>query len=102
MPRALSFLALALLLPAVALRADDPKPLKVLFLGDNAGHKPAERYRLLEPVLAKRGIELVYTDRADSLNAKNLANYDALVIYANIAKITPEQEKAIFDFVESG
>jgi putative membrane-bound dehydrogenase-like protein len=102
MLRPLFAVVLALLLPAVALRADDPKPLKVLFLGDNAGHKPAERYRLLEPVLAKRGIELVYTDKAESLNAKNLSNYDALLIYANITKITPEQEKALLDFVEGG
>jgi putative membrane-bound dehydrogenase-like protein len=102
MLRPLSFLALALVLSAAALRADDPKPLKVLFLGDNAGHKPVERYRLLEPVLAKRGIELVYTDKVESLNAKNLANYDALLIYANITKISPEQEKALFDFVEGG
>ena len=84
------------------LRADDPKPLKVLFLGDNGHHKPAERYRQLEPVLAKRGIELVYTDKVDSLNAKNLENYDALVIYANTTKITAEQEKALLDYVEGG
>lgn len=93
---------LALLLPAVAVRADDPKKLTVLFLGDNAGHKPAERFRQLEPVLAKRGIELVYTDKTDSLNPKTLAGFDALVIYANHTKITPEQEKALLDYVESG
>ena len=52
-------------------RADDPKPLKVLFLGDNGHHRPAERFRQLEPVLAKRGIELTYTDKADDLNAED-------------------------------
>src|SRR5207248_2922237 len=102
MPRALCFLGLALLLPALAAPADEPKPLTVLFLGDNAGHKPAERFRILAPVLAKRGVELVYTDKAESLNPKTLAGYDALMIYANITKITPEQEKALLDYVESG
>src|SRR5436305_6426549 len=102
MRRALRFLGLALLLPALAAPADAPKPLTVLFLGDNAGHKPAERFRILAPVLAKRGVELVYTDKTESLNPKTFAGYDALMIYANITKITPEQEKALLDFVESG
>src|SRR5688572_9467734 len=88
--------------PTPPKQAEEPKPLKVLFLGDNGHHRPAERYRQLEPVLAKRGIELIYTDKADSLNSKNLENYDALVVYANTTKITPEQEKALLEFVEGG
>src|SRR5262245_43384251 len=100
MLRLLSLLGLVLL--ASPVRADDPKPLKVLFLGDNGRHKPAERYRQLGPVLAKRGIELVYTDKADSLNAKTLEGFDALVVYANTTKITAEQEKALLEFVEGG
>ena len=31
-----------------------------------------ERFRQLQPVLEKRGIELTYTDSVDSLNAKTL------------------------------
>ena len=34
--------------------AADPRPLKVLFLGDNGHHKPAERYRQLAAALAPR------------------------------------------------
>jgi putative membrane-bound dehydrogenase-like protein len=90
------------LLAAAPVRADDLKPLRVLFLGDNGPHRPAERFRQLEPVLAKRGIELVYEDRASVLNEKTLSAYDALLIYANITRITPEQEKALLDFVEGG
>ena len=56
------------LLSAAPTRSDEPKALKVLFLGDNGHHQPAERFRQLEPALAKRGIELVYTDKAESLN----------------------------------
>ena len=32
-------------------------PLRVLFLGDNAGHQPTNRFALLQPALATRGIE---------------------------------------------
>jgi hypothetical protein len=103
-----ALLALAFgLLGLTPLRADDPKPadpkpIKVLFLGDNGHHKPAERFRQLEPVLSKRGIELIYTDKVDSLNPKTLGEVDALVIYANTTKITAEQEKALLEFVEGG
>jgi putative membrane-bound dehydrogenase-like protein len=102
MLRALCVLGLAVLLPLAAVRTDDPKPIRILFLGDNGHHKPAERFRQLEPVFAKRGIELVYTDKVESLNAKTLESFDGLMIYANTTKITPEQEKALLDFVEGG
>src|SRR4051812_49835419 len=90
---------LLLLRPAPAA---EPKPLKVLFLGDNGHHKPAERYRQLAPALAARKIEVVYTDNPDALSPKTLAGYDGLIVYANIDNITPAQEKALLDFVASG
>ena len=80
----------------------EPPKLKLLFLGDNAGHKPAERFKILQPVFAARNIELTYTDKLTDLNAQNLAKYDGLMIYANQTKISPEQEKALLDFVEAG
>lgn len=79
-----------------------PAKLKVLFLGDSAGHRPAERFKQLQPVLAKRGIELTYTDKLEDLNAKTLNGYDAIMIFANHTKIAPEQEKALLEYVESG
>jgi putative membrane-bound dehydrogenase-like protein len=79
-----------------------PRPIKILFLGDNGHHQPAERFRQLQPVLAARGIELTYTDQVTALNAKTLASYDGLLIYANTTRITPEQEQALLDFVEGG
>ena len=36
------------------------------------------------------------------LNARTLAGYDGLMIYANTTRITPEQEKALLDYVEQG
>jgi uncharacterized protein len=101
MLRLLFFFGLMILIPTAAIRGDEKK-LRVLFLGDNGHHKPAERYRQLEPVLAKRGIELIYTDKVDSLDPKILEKYDALLIYANTTKISADQEKALLEFVEGG
>jgi uncharacterized protein len=93
--------ALALLL-ALPISLPAQQPIKILFLGDNGHHKPMERFRQLQPVLEKRGIELTYTDALDSLNAKTLGRYDGLLIYANHTKITPAQETALLDFVAAG
>src|SRR5262245_337806 len=90
------------LVSVTALPADQPPPLKVLFLGDNGHHSPNDRYRQLVPVFAGRNIDLIYLDKADALDPKILAGYDGLIIYANLEKITPEQEKALLDFVEEG
>lgn len=91
---------LTLMLPMAA-SAQTPT-IKLLFLGDNAGHQPITRFRLLQPVFEKRGIAMTYTDSVKSLNADTLAKYDGLVIYANHTKITPEQEAALLDYVASG
>src|ERR1700683_4682112 len=48
----------ALLSGAVFGAADEPKPIKILFLGDKGHHQPEMRFRQLQPVLAKRGIDL--------------------------------------------
>jgi putative membrane-bound dehydrogenase-like protein len=93
---------LVVALTATLLRADAPRPIKILFLGDNGHHRPAERFRQMQPVLAARGIDLTYTDRAEALNPKTLASYDGLLVYANIDTITPAQEKALLDFVAGG
>lgn len=79
-----------------------PMPLRVLFLGDNGHHRPAERFKQLQPILAKQGIELVYTDKLEDLNSAKLAGYDALAIFANPTRIAPQQEQAMLEFVERG
>jgi putative membrane-bound dehydrogenase-like protein len=89
-------------LAARPLAAEEPRPIKILFLGDNGHHQPAARFRQVQPVLLGCGIDLTYTDRAEALNPKTLTGYDGLAIYANIAAITPEQEKALLDYVEGG
>jgi putative membrane-bound dehydrogenase-like protein len=84
------------------LGGEETKPIKILFLGDNGHHRPADRFRQLQPVLAKRGIELTYTDSVKLLEPKTLAAYDGLIIYANTTRIEPDQEKALLDYVEGG
>jgi len=76
--------------------------VRVLFLGDRAGHRPAERFDILQPVLAKRDIEMVYTQDMNDLNSTNLARFDCLLLYANITRISPDQEQALFEFVSAG
>ena len=76
--------------------------LRVLFLGDSGHHRPADRFKQLQPVLLKKGIELEYTEKLEDLNPAKLAGYDALVIYANHTRIAPEQERAMIEFVEHG
>jgi putative membrane-bound dehydrogenase-like protein len=88
--------------PAPTSGGDPAPPLKVLFLGDRGHHEPADRAAQITPVLAGRGIRVSYTERADDLNPESLARHDALLIYANIDRITPAQEKALIDYVEGG
>ena len=76
--------------------------IKILFLGDKGHHQPAVRFRQIQPVFAARGIDLTYTDKVEALNPGLLRRYDGLLIYANTTRITPEQEKALLDFVEGG
>ena len=76
--------------------------LRVLFLGDDGPHRPRERFAQLEPVMRARGVALTYTDDVSDLNADKLAQYDALLLYANIDRIEPTAEKALLDYVENG
>ncbi len=101
--RPLSLWAILLgLLGLAPLQAADPPPIKILFLGDKGHHQPEARYRQIAGVMAKRGIDLVYTDKVEMLTPKILTSYDGVLIYANTTKISPEQEQALLDFVEQG
>jgi uncharacterized protein len=96
-------LALALCASPASLPAGEPpEPLRVLFLGDDGLHRPADRAAQLTPVMAGRGIEVTYTNRVADLNPETLARFDALIVYANIDAIAPDQERALLDYVASG
>lgn len=78
------------------------EPIRALFLGDQGHHRPADRAAQLIPVLAERGIEVEYTEDLGVLDAGKLAPYDCLIIYGNMTRIEPEQEKALLEYVRSG
>lgn len=87
---------------SLPLVAQEPAKLKLMFLGDNGHHQPAVRFKQLQPAMAKRKIELVYSDIPSDLNPETLKGYDGLVVYANIDRIEDDQAKALLDFVASG
>jgi uncharacterized protein len=98
--------AIVVLLAAQSGTSSDAKKgrtIEVLFLGHNSTHHDSARF---EPMLANaiesEGFHFTYTPDPNDLNAANLAKYDALLIYANHTTITPDQEKALLDFVNSG
>ncbi len=103
-PRSLAWALLLSSTAALSSPAAEPpaKPLTVLFLGDQGHHKPADRAPQIIPVLATRGIDVTYTEAMSDLNPTTLAKYDVLMIYANTERISPEQEKALLDYVENG
>ena len=97
---ALGALALS---PFVPQASADPGVLRVLFLGHNSPHHNSNLYSpILKEALAPRHVQLDYATTVDVLNAENLRQYDAVLLYANHPRITPEQFAALSDFVESG
>ncbi|ADV62957.1 membrane-bound dehydrogenase domain protein [Isosphaera pallida ATCC 43644] len=79
-----------------------PSSLKVLFLGDDGPHQPADKFRRIAPLWKQRGIHADYVDTADALHPETLARYDVLAIYSNLTHIEPDQEAALLDFVAQG
>ena len=79
-----------------------PADLHVLFLGDGGHHRPAQRAQQLIPAMLARGIYVHYTEDPHDLNPQTLARFGALMLYADIEQITPEQEQALIGFVEGG
>ena len=90
-------------LTAVASGASGESPSKVLFIGDaGRNHQPHERFQELNAALTKTSVELDYTESLERLNEKELASYDAIILYADIDQVDPKQESALIDFVKRG
>ncbi|MEK6235981.1 MAG: ThuA domain-containing protein, partial [Planctomycetales bacterium] len=70
--------------------------------GDNGHHRPRERFVQVRDALAERGIKLAYTDQVADLNPANLKRQDAVLLYANIGSIKPDEAKALLDYVADG
>jgi hypothetical protein len=76
-------------------------PIRVLFLGHESEHHNSAAY---VPMLMQRfGREAIYFDyytKPDCLTADTLSHYDAVMLYANHGNVTPDQFKALNDFIE--
>src|SRR5262245_54993619 len=81
--------------PSAPAAEETSTALRVLFLGDTGHHRPADRFKQLEPMLRKHRIELDYTESLEDLSPAKLSGYDCLMIFANWTKIAPDQEKAL-------
>jgi putative membrane-bound dehydrogenase-like protein len=105
MKKLLRFTAITMVLglqTLCSISASTGPEIRVLFLGDNAAHRPADRFKQLQSFFTERRIELTYTDSLADLNPAKLAGFDCLAIFANHTRISPEQERALLDFVEKG
>ena len=96
-------LPLLLLLGLCVTGSAAPRPIRVLFLGHESAHHPSATY--LPYLMEANGREAIYFDyftKPECLTPETLANYDAVMLYANHGKMTPEQFDALSGFVESG
>jgi type 1 glutamine amidotransferase/azurin len=102
------FALAALTLSSVAMAqlgaAPKPKPVHVLFLGHVSEHHDSiHLFPLLARPLAKAGFQVTYVNTPEeALRPEMLKFYDEVMMYANHTTLTPDQEKALLDFVEGG
>ncbi|TWT92214.1 PVC-type heme-binding CxxCH protein [Neorhodopirellula pilleata] len=83
--------------------AEQPTDIRVLFLGDaGRNHEPKNRFVELEAALEARGFQFSYTESLADLNQENLADFDAVILYADILEIDPAAASALYEFVSSG
>ena len=88
---------------ADSVAAQGQRSIQILFLGHNSKHHDSARFGpMLFTALEPDNIKFTYTADPNDLNPATLAKYDGLMIYANHNTITPEQEKALLDFVAGG
>ena len=78
--------------------------LEVLFLGhtSNQHHNSEKLASIFTKEYFKSGINITFTMDPADLNEKNLAYFDALIVYANHDSISDSQAKALLSFVRSG
>ncbi len=79
-------------------------PIRVLFLGheDITHHNSSANAAILMEKFGRDAIYFDYFNQPDCLNPRTLSHYDAVMLYANHEKITPDQFNALLAFVESG
>ena len=93
----------ALACPLIAERAAPPNPHQVCSSATTAITSRRARSANLQPVLAKRGIDLTYTDNVGCPRSpRRWPATTACSSTPTSTKITPEQEKALLDYVAGG
>ena len=80
----------------------NPRRLEILFLGDNGHHRPIERVPFAMSAMGAKGINFTYSDQITDLNSSYLAQFDAVLLYANYDSIAKPQEQALLQFVAEG
>ena len=93
-------LLLPLLIVSVLAQDVQPRRLEVLFLGDDRGHNPVERYRVLKKALGVRGYNLSYVENLADMKKETLDRYDSLIVYANHEQ--DNMPPAILEWVRAG
>lgn len=84
-------------------RPADVQQIELLFLGhDKELHNSKKLLNTIQENLSGEGINLTYTENPNDIAERSFNNYDGIMIYANHDNITPEQEKALKEFVEGG
>ena len=100
-----SVLTLMISLTMSAVTAAPDAAIRVLFLGHESEHHNSNKYY---PMLAKGlGRDAIYFDYVTSVeealgDADYLSKFDAVLLYANHGKITPQQWKNLKGYVEGG
>ena len=96
-------IAIAIGLAHPASCAEPAGVLRVLFLGHDSPHHNSNVYEpLLANALEREGISFDYFTKTDCLTPDTLQRYDAVMLYANHGRITPEQFDALNAFVQNG
>jgi hypothetical protein len=96
--RLLSLFLLGLMLQSASAATTE---LRVLFLGDNGHHRPADRFKQIQPVLANKGIEAVYTQDLADLNAARFAGFDCQTAQSKCRHRTDRRSHVSNQFVLS-
>ncbi len=78
------------------------KIYRVLFLGDQGHHQPANLHKVLAPYFAAQNIDFLYTEKTSDLVPANLATYDALFLNNNMDTVGTKTAGYVKDFVDGG
>ena len=79
--------------------------IEVLFLGSKNlfNHDPPSRFRVLREALGPKAVNITYANTVEALTEENLAQYDVLLIFANLYELDVKtQGQALLDFARKG